>query len=440
MRRKDLLLSVTGILVFGFVMALVGGCGGGGGGTTISAPSIVGTWWLTGGKYANGQLWNLQDRNIEYVRVIINANGTCDRYDASCGMAEVHETAEWVYVEPDNKWIINQGTAHEGELWFRNSRLEYKQDNEWSYFVKTETRNDNCPTTVGTLEKIEPLPGGDFAWPYYLYTPSSVSQQTETHLLVMPNNTGYTSDDPAVHEEAARQLIMRYEDHAEKLGAPLLVPTFPRPHTNWRIYTHALDRDTLLTDDVGLQRIDLQLIAMIDDARDRLGTAAGTAQVSIAPQILMDGFSASGMFVNRFAVLHPELVEAAAVGSPGGWPIAPVSEWEQETLRYPIGVADLNEVAGEAFQLEAFRSVPLLFYIGDADTNDSVPYTDGYDPVDKELVFRLFGETPLARWPIAEQIYQAAGCSAQFVTYPGVGHEVSPQMTSDVEAFLKSHM
>lgn len=76
----------------------------------------------------------------------------------------------------------------------------------------------------------------------------------------------------------------------------MLVPVFPRPTSNWQIYTHALDRDSLITTVSGLERIDLQLLAMIDDARQRLKER----DVLIGNEVFLNGFSASGSFVNRF--------------------------------------------------------------------------------------------------------------------------------------------
>ena len=107
------------------------------------------------------------------------------------------------------------------------------------------------------------------------------------------------------------------------LDVVILVPVFPRPEENWRIYTHALDRDVLETDIPELRRLDLQLEAMIDDATNRLSRQSWR----VNPKVLMWGFSASGMFVNRFTLLHPDRVLAVVVGSPGGWPIAPVKRW-----------------------------------------------------------------------------------------------------------------
>ncbi len=80
-------------------------------------------------------------------------------------------------------------------------------------------------------------------------------------LVVEANNTGTQSDDQTAHDNAASKTINARRFLAEDLAVPYLVPTFPRPATNCTVYTHSLDRDSLLTNLPGLVRIDLQLIA-----------------------------------------------------------------------------------------------------------------------------------------------------------------------------------
>lgn len=293
---------------------------------------------------------------------------------------------------------------------------------------------------LGRVMKIEPTPEKGFYWAYYLYIPYSVrdlvKENKSTFLLVEPNNTGRPSDDQEIHDSAARVLAEQRSLLAEDLSVPLLVPTFPRPDKIGWLYTHALDRDTLLIKERELKRIDLQLLSMIDDAMEKLSRNG----INLEEKVLMIGFSASGMFVNRFAILHPEKVQAAAIGAPGGWPIVPVKEWNGKKLRYPIGVWDLEELVQQKFDLESFKSVPLYFYMGDRDTNDSVIYRDGYDLEDEQLIFETFGSNPVERWPIAEEIYKSVGSSSQFVLYPGVGHCLTGEMLEDIKTFfLNTH-
>jgi hypothetical protein len=287
------------------------------------------------------------------------------------------------------------------------------------------------------LTRVTPQENSDFYWPYYLYVPNRVEQQARSgkviHLLVLPNNTGTTDDNLNVHNRAALSTTFLGQTMFKDLDVVFLVPVFPRPEENWRVYTHALDRDVLETDTPELARLDLQLEAMLDDATERLSQKGWR----IKPKVLMWGFSASGMFVNRFTLLHPDRVLAAVVGSPGGWPIAPVKTWEGECLRYPIGVCDLEALVGEDFDLESYRQVPHFFFIGDQDENDSVPYDDGYEDEDEALIFELFGSTPVERWDIAKTIYQSVDAQAEFRLYPGIGHRPTG-FAETIEFFTKA--
>lgn len=292
-----------------------------------------------------------------------------------------------------------------------------------------------CP---GDPVKIPAMPRLGFQWAYYLRILSSAENKKnageQVYLLVLPNNTGQSHDDYVVHDEAALRMARGGSgvSIARHLGLVLLVPSFPRPRKDWRVYTHTLDRDCLTTSISALERLDLQLEAMIDDAILRL-TQDGW---EVEDKVLMMGFSASGMFTNRFTVLHPDRVLAAAIGSPGGWPIASTGEWGESTLRYPIGVHDIKQLVGKPFDLGTYKQVPQYLYIGDEDTNDSVPFDDGYEDRDETLIFRLFGETPVARWPIAQEIYETIGANSTFRLYSGVGHRVTPIMERDIRVFF----
>jgi len=102
-----------------------------------------------------------------------------------------------------------------------------------------------------------------------------------------------------------------------------------------------------------------------------------------------------------------------------------------------VGIADLPELTDEALDLETYLAIPHLFMLGSEDKNDSVPYDDGYDDVDEELVMELFGGTPVGRWEVAREIYTAAGANATFTMYDGVGHDFTREMEEDVVRFLQ---
>jgi hypothetical protein len=271
---------------------------------------------------------------------------------------------------------------------------------------------------------------GNFHSPYYLYTPRVV--KSPVHIVVAPNNTGKPDDDRNVHERAALLRVLKYKAIADELGAPMLIPAFPREQTNWRVYSHALDRDSLTTELTGLRRPDLQVIAMFEDAQRRMQSKYR----DVHPHVLIMGFSASGMFANRFSLLHPEKVLAAAAGSPGGWPLAPRSEWEGKKLRYPVGVADLRELTGRDFQLDRFQQVAQFIYVGEKDENDSVIFEDGYDPEDRETVQTLFGKELAVLWQASKMVYE--GFDATVLRgYPDAAHGNNKAMQADVVQFFR---
>jgi dienelactone hydrolase len=184
-----------------------------------------------------------------------------------------------------------------------------------------------------------------------------------------------------------------------------------------------------------LARFDLQLIAMIDDTREKLAKE----ELKFDERVLMLGFSASGMFANRFTFLHPKRIKAAAIGSPGGWAIAPAASFKEKPLRYPIGTNDLRAVSGEKFDLKNLRKVPLFMFLGDQDDNDSVIFRDSYEKEDEELIFALFGKTPVERWDDSKKLYQDNKLKADFRLYPNVKHTVTKEMFEDIFAFFSKY-
>jgi len=276
-----------------------------------------------------------------------------------------------------------------------------------------------------------------FAADFYVYVSPAAKQAAErgerVTILVQPNNSGVNSDDKDVHRRDAWWMGFGRHWIADELSVVLLVPAFVRPQEDWEIYTHALDRDTFTTARHDLARIDLQLLAMIDRTRESL------AQNGIASdeKILIQGFSASGMFANRFTALHPERVKAVAAGSPGGWPLAPLAQWQGERLSYPVGVSDIEALTGKPFNVDAYKAVPQLIVMGAQDNNDSLDFNDGWEKDQAATVNRLFGDSPIARWPLSQSLYHDAGANARFILVDDVGHDRKALQKYSTQFFAK---
>lgn len=291
------------------------------------------------------------------------------------------------------------------------------------------------PMPRGEIVRTEPVAGAGFHWAYFSYLPHSAGLVTDTlHVYVAPNVSPGGNDTLEFHDRHARRMIDEMIERAETLGLPALVPAFPRSHTQWWLYTHALNRAIMTLPDGPMARPDSQLIAMVDHLRKRLAEDG----LRVSPKVILEGFSAGGMFVNRFCLLHPDRVLAATVGAPGGFPMLPIKAYKGESLRYPVGLADLDSLLGATFDLTAFRNVRLRFYMGRMDKNDSVPNADSFEPEDGEQIRRLFGENILDRFRRCEAIYAGQKLTrCTFTLYPETGHTITAAMIRDNMAFYR---
>lgn len=295
------------------------------------------------------------------------------------------------------------------------------------------------PDAIG-VQFVEADSTAGFNYPYFLYTPS-VDDDREVSLLVEPNNTGTSADDFAQHRQAAEDLIERGAPRqiADALRVPLVVPVFPRPESDpvdWRYYTHQLDQDTIELDSGPLERIDLQLLAMVDHAiNEQLVDTAYTFR----EDVMLNGFSASGNFADRFTMLHPDRVLSVTAGGLNGMPLLPLTEAEGHTLPYHVGIADIESITGEAVDRAAVSETNQFLYMGAEDENDTLPYDDAWTSDSLRTIAEdVYGEDMINdRFPTSQSAYQEAGVTAQFRTYEGLGHR-PPQLPDLIEYHRRS--
>jgi hypothetical protein len=293
----------------------------------------------------------------------------------------------------------------------------------------------------GELLFIEPGEGDAFNYPYFLFIPDQVSTGQSSYMIIEPNNSGFADDDLQKHIEKAERIasLDYYPGNfvAQHLNYPLLVPVFPRPKTDWRIYTHALDRDVMMQKDTPLERIDRQLLGMVEDARQRLQAE----NIETKECFLITGFSASGTFANRFTALHPDRVFAVAAGGLNGLLMLPIDTLKGMELNYPMGTNDFVELAGKEFQKELFLQTPQFYFMGALDDNDALPYDDAFDQDEREVVYELLGrEMQPRRWESCKKIYISEGVNARIKTYENLGHECPDQVKEEILEFFQGNI
>lgn len=293
----------------------------------------------------------------------------------------------------------------------------------------------------GLVQLHEATPERGFNFPYFLYVPDGLSAEKMLTMVVEPNNSGFVNDSLEVHLDRAKStassdfFIGHYVAHQLKL--PLLVPVFPRPESQWKIYTHALDRDAILQKGNELERLDLQLLAMVDDARGRLAEMGFPTN----QKVFLTGFSASGTFANRFTLIHPGRIKAMAAGGLNGLLMLPIDSLDGKQLNYPVGIHDFDSIFGSPFNDSEFGQTPQFLFMGALDENDAIPYADGYDDNERELIYSVLGaEMMPERWRNCTSIYQQQNANAMMKVYEGVGHKHPESVKNELVQFFGKHL
>lgn len=214
-------------------------------------------------------------------------------------------------------------------------------------------------------------------------------------MIIECNNTGVEDGEEKTKEKTLWQIeynglvCKKLQDITS--NSVLLIPVFLRPHTSdgkSNIYTHSLTSQALNTNMAEIKRVDLQLIAMIQDAKIILNNKG----YCLADKVILTGFSASAKFAQRFAFLHPEIVNTVIAGGIGATICLPISKYTGIELNYPIGTADYENYTGKKFNKKDFYKIKQYFFMGDKDDNDPLLYQDCFTDKEREITYKILGK------------------------------------------------
>lgn len=304
----------------------------------------------------------------------------------------------------------------------------------------------------GEGEIIEADPDAGFSHPYLLYRPDTVPESAQP-LFVLPHNSRSVSTQTDLLGQVREAALGSLFEPADTLGLPGLIPAFPRPPNDGGDLiqslalpdvesTYASDGSENSLDELAteafpaesLERVDEQLLSMVDDATDRLADDG----YALTERMHMTGFSASAQFSARFAFLYPDRVAAITVGGNGAYPL-PEASRDGTALPYPLGTADYRTITGEAFDETAWTAIRQFVYVGADDQPLPEDDSSGYYSISREYedtAVDIFGENRVTeRLPVTQSAYEDAGADATFETYDGVGHTITEDMRADVLEF-----
>lgn len=145
-----------------------------------------------------------------------------------------------------------------------------------------------------------------------------------------------------------------------EFSAPVLIPLLPS--FKYGPYFQQLSKECfeLDKDDVNY-RIDLQVLELLEKVRYKIKEDKG---IDIDSKIFLNGYSSSGVFAQRFALLHPNIIDTLCIGGASGSIPFPTLE-----LGYPLGISDYKQLTGNEFDLKSYSEIKHRYYVGSLECN-----------------------------------------------------------------------
>ena len=307
--------------------------------------------------------------------------------------------------------------------------------------------------------KVKANPQKGFYFPYFLKIPKNTNAN---YIIVESNNTKKSKSLPS---RSTRESIGEYGYSlglkiANKLKYPLLMPIFPyasKEMTNTltekvadKYYIKQLDSDTLKITNEKYKRVDLQLIAMVDDAREKLSKEYN---LKLKEKFIITGYSSASLFAARFTFLNPARVKLAVGGGIGGLLPIPSNKINGIDATYPIGTHDFQKITGNVFDLESYKNTPQFYYQGTKDKSN--PFRKGAEDLtdeEFEIVKKTFTdglpfgdkwvslELNTTMWKNSQKYIKALVDNIEFESPKNERHTISDKMISRSVEFIKRNL
>ena len=205
----------------------------------------------------------------------------------------------------------------------------------------------NYDTRDYNIYIVEPN-GKDFHFPYVLCVPKEKGTDT---LFVETNNEERQEELYKSAERTVTYLINMMERRGGN-KSPIFVPVLPTNGVDGWPYFQQLSKETFDNSlPIEQRRIDLQTLNAIEDAKRNYFQLTGN---KLEDKVFMHGYSASGVFAQRFALAHPEIISEVCIGGAIGSIPMPMEEYNGVTLDYPVGTNDYEEIFGHPFNADEY--------------------------------------------------------------------------------------
>lgn len=198
---------------------------------------------------------------------------------------------------------------------------------------------------------------------YILAIPEDFKDEAE--ILLETYNSGGKSRDSYEENILDSKKNNPIDRLIEVAKAPIVCPVIPDLNGEEPDYQQ-LSRECFIFPNAKLKRIDLKVIECIENAKNKIQELTGKR---MGKKTFVHGYSASGVFAQRFAFIHPELVSRCCIGGAAGDIPVPI-----ESIGYPIGISDYENLFGKKFDANAHRNIKFAYYVAENEAKEDGTY------------------------------------------------------------------
>ncbi|MEG0873267.1 MAG: hypothetical protein RSE00_04680 [Clostridia bacterium] len=188
-----------------------------------------------------------------------------------------------------------------------------------------------------------------------------IPQTKNINSQIMVESNNLESDNLESVIQQASQTGTRLVNLTRDMPCPIVIPLIPSE--KGKPYFQQLSKECfeLPSTDINY-RIDEQVVKIISNTKVLLKEKYN---IEAKDKIFLNGYSSSGVFAQRFALLHPELIDVACIGGASGSIPFPSNK-----IGYPIGIEDYETLSGKTFDINAYESIKFRYYVGELETVD----------------------------------------------------------------------
>ncbi len=294
----------------------------------------------------------------------------------------------------------------------------------------------------GDLKTDEVIYNPTEKYSYFSYIPSSALKRSSIRILLYTHGSPQVDTYAEMENYVRDSEIPRVKPFCDQYGYALIIVVTPRlwgEYPNYTMNSQAMNRFVMFDNDFDepsfefYKRPDTEFNKIIENFKQVFSNAS----YKYDEKVYIGGFSNGGLQANRFSILHPNQIAATAIGAAGGY-IYPLDSLNETELIYPVGISDVESIVGTNYNLNQFKSIPHLIFIGENDVNpenDPVGLGD-FDAEYLDFINSNFGSNQLERAENYSIYLSSIGMNCQFDKYIGLGHEYNNEMIESMFEFF----